>query len=476
MRTLLGLDRPVLWTIERAYAQLRAGGQANTRRTAERVLHRLGLLPPALDARQVRDEEGTAPTPSVLNWQIAEARKRREHVVFAQLARLPSGKRCLHANDGRSARYWVPLSARGIEAALRLLARHLGKSLLIPHGALAASCRELRPPAGMAFALLGYRATRASVRRESRPAPALRGAARALPHLASLEAESIHILREAVAEARRPVMLYSLGKDSSVMLHLARKAFFPAPPPFPLLHVDTLWKFHEMYLFRDEIAARLGMQLIRHVNPEAVARGINPFEHGSAVHTDITKTQGLKQALDAHGFDMVFGGARRDEEASRAKERVFSLRSAAHRWDPKKQRPELWNLYNTRLREGETLRVFPLSNWTEADVWHYVGRERIPVVPLYFARERPVVRRDGRLIIVDDERMPIRAGERIERRSVRMRSLGCYPLSAAIESTAADVGEIVAELRAARFSERQGRLIDADAPASMERKKQEGYF
>ena len=477
MSKLLGLDRASVWTVALAFAHLRAHGHANTRRTAERLLHRLGLSPPALDAAQIRNEEGAAPTPSVLNWQIAQARNRRDHVLFAQLLRLPSGKHCLHANDARGARYWVPMAAARLKAALRRLSRHIGKAcLLVPHHALARQCRVIAPPAGMEYALLGYPATRESVRRESHPAAMTRGAAGNPPYFDDLEAESIYILREAVAEARRPVMLYSLGKDSSVLLHLARKAFFPAPPPFPLLHVDTRWKFHEMCLFRDQVDADLGMPIIRHVNPDAVARDINPFDHGSAAHTEITKTQALKQALDAHGFDMVFGGARRDEEASRAKERVFSLRSATHRWDPKKQRPEPWQLFNTRLREGESLRVFPLSNWTELDIWQYIGRERIPVVPLYFAKERPVVLRDGMLLIVDDARMPIRPGERIERRVVRLRSLGCYPLSAAVESNAGNVREIVAELRGTRYSERQGRLIDADAPSSMERKKQEGYF
>ena len=297
-----------------------------------------------------------------------------------------------------------------------------------------------------------------------------------LSHLERLEAESIHIMREVVAECERPVMLYSIGKDSSVMLHLAVKAFHPARPPFPLLHVDTTWKFREMIAFRDETARRLGMDLIVHVNPDGVAMGISPFVHGSAVHTDIMKTQGLKQALDRYEFDAAFGGARRDEEKSRAKERVFSIRSAQHRWDPKRQRPELWHLYNARKNKGESIRVFPLSNWTELDIWQYIHQQEIPIVPLYFARPRPVVERDGALIMVDDERMPLAPGERPQLRKVRFRTLGCYPLTGAIESEAETLPAIIEEMLVARTSERQGRVIDQDSNASMEQKKQEGYF
>jgi sulfate adenylyltransferase subunit 2 len=297
-----------------------------------------------------------------------------------------------------------------------------------------------------------------------------------LTDLQRLEAESIHILREVVAETERPVMLYSVGKDSAVMLHLARKAFHPAVPPFPLLHVDTTWKFRAMYELRDRVARDSGMQLLVHQNPDALAQGINPFDHGSQVHTDIWKTQGLKQALDLHGFDAAFGGARRDEEKSRAKERVFSFRSAQHRWDPKNQRPELWNLYNCRKGPGESIRVFPLSNWTELDVWQYILQEQIPVVPLYFAAERPVVERSGTLIMVDDERMRLLPGEVPQLRRVRFRTLGCYPLSGAVLSDAADLPAVIREMQLSRQSERQGRLIDFDGAASMERKKQEGYF
>jgi sulfate adenylyltransferase subunit 2 len=299
---------------------------------------------------------------------------------------------------------------------------------------------------------------------------------RRLTHLQRLEAESMHIMREAVAESEHPVMLYSVGKDSSVMLHLAMKAFYPSLPPFPLLHVDTTWKFQEMYTFRDRTVAELGLDLIVYQNPECVRLGINPFDHGSARHTDMWKTEGLKQALDQNQFDLAFGGARRDEEKSRAKERVFSIRSAQHRWDPKRQRPELWRIYNARTNPGETVRVFPLSNWTELDIWQYIHLEEIPIVPLYYAAPRPVVERDGTLIMVDDDRMPMADGEVPEQRSVRFRTLGCYPLTGAIESTADTLTGIIQEMLLTTSSERQGRVIDHDSSGSMEKKKQEGYF
>lgn len=296
-----------------------------------------------------------------------------------------------------------------------------------------------------------------------------------LTHLQRLEAESIHILREVVADAERPVMLYSIGKDSAVMLHLAKKAFYPAPPPFPLLHVDTTWKFQAMYDLRDKAAKAAGMELIVHRNPDAVAQGINPFDHGS-LHTDLWKTEGLKQALDKYGFDAAFGGARRDEEKSRAKERVFSFRTASHRWDPKNQRPELWHLYNARKNKGESMRVFPISNWTELDIWQYILAEGIEIVPLYFAAPRPTVERDGLILMVDDERFRLKPGEAPVERSVRFRTLGCYPLTGAVESEAATLEDVIQEMLLTTTSERQGRAIDHDQAASMEKKKQEGYF
>jgi sulfate adenylyltransferase subunit 2 len=298
---------------------------------------------------------------------------------------------------------------------------------------------------------------------------------RSLTHLEQLEAESIEIMREVVAETEKPVMLYSVGKDSAVMLHLARKAFYPSPPPFPLLHVDTTWKFRAMYELRDRVARESGMELIVYRNPEAERQGINPFDHGS-LHTDMWKTEGLKQALDLHGFDAAFGGARRDEEKSRAKERVFSFRTAQHRWDPKNQRPELWSLYNARKAKGETIRVFPLSNWTELDIWQYIYAENIPIVPLYLAAPRPTVERDGMILMVDDERFPLRRDEQVVERSIRFRTLGCYPLTGAVESEANTLAAVIQEMLVATTSERQGRAIDHDQSASMEKKKQEGYF
>ncbi len=297
-----------------------------------------------------------------------------------------------------------------------------------------------------------------------------------LTHLKQLEAESIHIIREVAAEFQNPVMLYSIGKDSAVMLHLARKAFYPGRLPFPVLHVDTGWKFQAMYEFREKMVKEMDLDLLVHQNPEGVAQGINPFTHGSAVHTDVMKTQGLKQALDKYGFDAAFGGARRDEEKSRAKERVYSFRDKHHRWDPKNQRPELWNVYNGKVHKGESIRVFPLSNWTELDIWQYIYLESIPIVPLYFAAERPVVERNGSLIMVDDERMPLEQGETPEMKQVRFRTLGCYPLTGAVESTAASLPEIIQEMLLTRTSERQGRVIDHDQAGSMEEKKRQGYF
>ena len=297
-----------------------------------------------------------------------------------------------------------------------------------------------------------------------------------MSHLDALEAEAIHIMREVVAEAEKPVMLYSVGKDSSVMLHLARKAFYPGKIPFPLMHIDTMWKFSEMIDFRDKTAKDLGVDLIVHINPEGKEMGMNPFIHGSSKHTDVMKTDGLKQALDKYQFDVAFGGARRDEEKSRAKERIFSFRTSKHRWDPKNQRPELWNLYNSRKNKGESIRVFPLSNWTELDIWQYIHLEKIPIVPLYFSKERPVVERDGTLILVDDERLPLEKGEQPMLKSVRFRTLGCYPLTGAVESEADTLPDIIQEMLLTTTSERQGRTIDHDSNASMEKKKQEGYF
>lgn len=475
---LLGLDTPSVWDTRRASQHLHSIGQAETRRTTERRLHELGILPAELKPENLKDELGRSPTSAVLNWEIEQARSKRKLVLFAQLFHLPGGNDCLHANDARGARYWLPLdksttSSQRLVTAIQNLQRHLDKDLAIfPHGRLANLCRQTPVPAQLGLSLLSYPPT-LDIESQSNRSDST---AKRNPHLKRLEAESIQIIREAAAEAENPTMLYSAGKDSSVMVHLARKAFYPSPPPFPLLHVDTRWKFQEMYLFRDYIARMNGIDMLVHINPQAIDKDINPFDHGSALHTDITKTEGLKQALDKYKFDVVFGGARRDEEKSRAKERIFSLRTQRHCWDPKNQRPELWSLYNTRKSKGESIRVFPLSNWTELDIWQYIYQENIPVVPLYFAKERPVVVRDGMILLVDDARMRLLPSEKIQVKQIRFRTLGCYPLTGAIESHAETLPDIILELINARSSERQGRAIDADTTASMEKKKQEGYF
>jgi sulfate adenylyltransferase subunit 2 len=474
---LLGLDSHKVWDTELAFAHLKARGEAATKRTAERRLNALGLLPQELTFQTLLDECGHAPNRLVLEWAIGQARKRRNRVLFVQLHTLPSGQACLHANDARGARFWVPmvnLCAKSIWEALTELKSHIGKPISVfPHGLLTAYLRTTPSTSDIQFCHQAYRpiiATGLNLMDNMKPH------ATTSPHLKRLENESIHILREAVAEAQNPVMMYSIGKDSGVMLHLARKAFYPAPPPFPLLHVDTRWKFQEMYQFRDFMARESGMELLVHTNPEAIEKNINPFDHGSALHTDITKTEGLKQALDHYKFDVVFGGARRDEEKSRAKERVFSFRTATHRWDPKTQRPELWNLYNTRKSQGESIRVFPLSNWTELDIWQYIYQENIPMVPLYFAKPRPVVVRPEMIMLVDDDRCRLLPGEEVQIKKVRFRTLGCYPLTGAVESEAETVENILLEIINARQSERQGRKIDTDSSGSMEMKKQEGYF
>jgi sulfate adenylyltransferase subunit 2 len=478
---LHGLDAQQIWDTKSAFDQLHSLGLADTKRTAERRLLELKLFPNELNEESLEDELSRPANKVVLKWAVEKARSQRKLILFVQLFPLPSGQACLHANDARGGRYWLPLSSRtsttentteteGILQGLRQLQQHIAKDVAVfPHSTLVGLLRDVQSVEHITLT--------PSVYPPVLNLPTLntqRGTT--TPHLERLEAESIHIIREAVAEAENPVMLYSVGKDSSVMLHLARKAFYPAPPPFPLLHVDTRWKFQEMYLFRNHLAQVSGMDLLVHINPDAIAKDINPFDHGSAMHTDITKTEGLKQALDQHKFDVVFGGARRDEEKSRAKERIFSFRSQTHRWDPKQQRPELWNLFNTKKNRGESIRVFPLSNWTEIDIWQYIHQEHIPIVPLYFAKKRPVVARDGMILMLDDSRFRLLPGEEIIEKVVRFRTLGCYPLSGAIESTASNLPEIILELINARSSERQGRAIDSDASASMEKKKQEGYF
>ncbi len=471
------------WDTQKVHHALQTHGEEQTLRSTERMLEKADWLPGPVGVDSIQDEQGRGLVRLVADHLEAESKSKRIHSLFVQAQRLPSGW-IVMSNDGRGGRRWVfadNLDEQTVLAALDTLAN--GKPAYIwPHGEITGPCRGLVAKAGghqltlasgakITLTLTAYYSTLDLAAYPPSPAREAN-----LTHLDRLEAESIHIMREVIAQAENPVMLYSVGKDSAVMLHLARKAFYPSPPPFPLLHVDTRWKFQAMYDFRDRMAKEVGMDLIVHINPEAIEKDINPFDHGSALHTDITKTQGLKQALDQHGFDVAFGGARRDEEKSRAKERVFSFRTATHRWDPKNQRPELWNLYNGYKNPGESIRVFPLSNWTELDIWQYIYREEIPIVPLYFAAERPVVERDGMIMMVADDRMRLLPGEKIDVRKVRFRTLGCYPLTGAVESSADNLSSIVLELLQSRTSERQGRAIDTDSAGSMEKKKQEGYF
>ena len=481
-----------LWSAAQLSALARAQfGKRLEGRALARLLARADLALPTLAER-------AAATPLLAVWQQSQlapwmraTRRQPGEIIWCGegVIRRPIAARVLLAQTLRGTLAWLPLP-RPFELAswldfLARLATHwpqirgvLWHGIDLHHPALQARAGQLGlrlQAAPQSPAARGGEAG-ASAPKNSPPQPTLRTDAVKLSHLQRLEAESIHIMREVVAEAERPVLLYTAGKDSATLLHIARKAFFPASPPFPLLHIDTTWEFRDMYLMREKIAREQGMQLIVHRNPEALRLGINPFTHGSQIHADLWNTEGLRQALDAHRFDIAFGGARRDEEKSRAKERVFSFRTAQHRWDPKQQRPELWNLYNARKKPGESIRVFPLSNWTELDIWQYILREKVPIVPLYLARERPVVERNGALIMVDDERMPLQPGEVPVLRKVRFRTLGCYPLTAAVESEAETLPAVIDEIFRARSSERQGRLIDHDGPASMERKKQEGYF
>lgn len=475
----------VPWTIGRLHALLKSGGQVLTKRTVERSIASLELLPPPLSIENLADEHRRPIKRHAARHLSLSTRRKRAVSLFVQLHRTPTGQTLIAANDGRNARRWVFLPSADPQEevlidGLRTIIKGIeGQTLLWPHGVLCARLRgladtEARIAADLETALPVYQPVFAP-RLEAGKQNAVRPVA-VFSHLDRLEAESMHILREVVATADKPAMLYSVGKDSSVMLHLAQKAFYPATPPFPLLHIDTGWKFQEMYLFRDRAAADAGMKLIVHRNPEGVASNVNPIDHGSVVHTDVMKTQGLKQALQEGGFDVAFGGARRDEERSRAKERIFSFRSESQRWDPKNQRPEIWNLYNTAIGKGQSIRAFPISNWTELDVWQYIHRERIPVVPLYYAAVRPCVRRDGTLIMLDDDRLQPFDGETVLFTKMRFRTLGCYPLTGGFESDADDPASVILELLKARNSERQGRAIDTDGSASMEMKKQEGYF
>ncbi len=487
-------DSAQYWDTQSIHKLLSSEGAVDNLRATERLLEKTKWLPRPIKSVDVTDEQGRGLIQLVANALESKAKRKRQAIYFLQSSSRGAAH-LLVLNDGRLSRRWrfiddlagrasnKPVEPSQLLAHLEVLCG--GKSALIfPVGDIARTCRELVESNGghqirfdsgvqVTLAMTAYREPDAI---SDYPTFPQSHADAEMTHLDRLEAESIHIMREVVAQAENPVMLYSVGKDSSVMLHLARKAFYPSVPPFPLMHVDTQWKFQAMYAFRDAMAQAVGMDLIVHINPDGIEKDINPFDHGSALHTDVMKTQGLIQALDQHGFEVAFGGARRDEEKSRAKERVFSFRTQAHRWDPKNQRPELWNLYNGCKNKGENIRVFPLSNWTELDIWQYIYREHIPIVPLYFSAERPVIKRDGMLIMVDDDRMRLLPDEEIETRRVRFRTLGCYPLTGAIESNADSLSSIVLELLQSRTSERQGRAIDSDSSSSMEKRKQEGYF
>ena len=474
------------WDTQTAHSFLEEAGATENLRATERFLEKAAWLPAPKKRENVLDERGRSTVELVAKALEDEAKRKRRSFYILQCSRSDDAQ-VLMINDGRMGRRWRFFKGELDNAGLRAHLEHLcpdKSALFFPDGEVTALCRKLvaedgshqwMSPSGhsMTLALTAYRDPQVFM---TYPETSAAGVEGEMTHLDRREAESIHIMREVAAQAENPVMLYSVGKDSSVMLHLARKAFYPSPPPFPLMHVDTRWKFQAMYDFRDAMAKEVGMELIVHINPEGIEKDINPFDHGSALHTDVMKTVGLKQALDEHRFDVAFGGARRDEEKSRAKERVFSFRTSSHRWDPKNQRPELWNLYNGYKNQGESIRVFPLSNWTELDIWQYIYREQIPIVPLYFSAERAVVERDGMLIMVDDDRMRLLPGEKIETRRIRYRTLGCYPLTGAIDSEADSLSSIVLELLQSRTSERQGRAIDSDSSGSMEKKKQEGYF
>lgn len=474
------------WDTQTAHGFLEEAGASENLRATERLLEKAAWLPAPKKRENVLDERGRG-TVQLVAKALEDEAKRKRRSVFTLQCHSTDEAQVLMINDGRMGRRWRffqgELDSSGLRAHLEQLCPDK-PALFFPDGEVTALCRKLiREDGGhqwmsqsghaMTLALTAYRDAQVFVTYPETPTASVEGE---MTHLDRLEAESIHIMREVAAQAENPVMLYSVGKDSSVMLHLARKAFYPSPPPFPLMHVDTRWKFQAMYDFRDAMAKEVGMELIVHINPEGIEKDINPFDHGSALHTDVMKTVGLKQALDEHRFDVAFGGARRDEEKSRAKERVFSFRTSSHRWDPKNQRPEVWNLYNGYKNQGESIRVFPLSNWTELDIWQYIYREQIPIVPLYFSAERAVVERDDMLILVDDDRMRLLPGEKIETRRIRYRTLGCYPLTGAIDSEADSLSSIVLELLQSRTSERQGRAIDSDSSGSMEKKKQEGYF
>ena len=476
------------WDTGAVHEVLRQDASEHTLRTTERLLESSGLLPACLKLEDIRDENGRSPISKVITQLDKQARQKRFLSLVIQQHRAEQSGWVLFANDGRMGRRWLYLDdiadPQSLLAALKTLAGD--KNLAVwPHGQLTVSIRaladanrghDIKLESGNIIRLGTVAYQGESVKLTPYSGFKSAAAGEQLSSLDRLEAESIYIIREAMSQADNPVMLYSLGKDSSVMLHLAKKAFFPRPPPFPLLHIDTRWKFQAMYDFRDDMAKTSAMDLIIHVNQEGVDKDINPFDHGSALHTEVMKTGGLIQALDKYGFDLAFCGARRDEEKSRAKERIFSLRTPTHGWDPKNQRPEIWNLYNSHKNKDESIRVFPLSDWTELEIWQYIYRENISILPLYFAVERPVVKRDGMYLMVDDDRCELFDNENIKIKKVRFRTLGCYPLSGAIESDADDLPSIILELLQSKQSERQGRTVDHDSSDAVEKKKLAGYF
>ena len=469
------------WDTDSHYKLLAQKKIFKTKRSYERWVEKEDFLPHNLNLENYKDALGDRINSLIQNYFIQEYERQRKLILFIQYFESKNHK-FIFANDRRKGRLWVKVKSNKIEdiyEGIKYFSKLRKKNIiLLPNQDLLSKFQEFQIPVTknkyqIEFPNYIFQAT------EIDPTKTIFTKSFSLrqnSYLSDLEAESIHIIREVVSETKNPVMLYSVGKDSSVMLHLAQKAFYPSPPPFPLMHVDTRWKFKEMYLFRNWMAKKSNMKLITHINPEGIKSNINPFDHGSSVHTDIMKTQGLKQALDQYQFDAAFGGARRDEEKSRAKERIFSFRTATHQWDPKNQRPELWNLYNAKVNKSESIRVFPLSNWTELDIWQYIYQEQIPIVPLYFAKTRPVIQREGMIMMVDDDRLNLQPHEKIELKKIRFRTLGCYPLTGAIESEADSLESIVLELLQSKTSERQGRAIDADASNSMEKKKLEGYF
>ena len=469
------------WDTDSHYKLLAQKKIFKTKRSYERWVENEDFLPHNLNLENYKDALGDRLNSLIQNYFIQEHERQRKLILFIQYFESKNHK-FIFANDRRKGRLWVKVKSNKIEdiyEGIKYFSKLRKKNIiLLPSQDLLSKFQDFQIPVTknkyqIEFPNYIFQAT------EIDPTKTIFTKSFSLrqnSYLSDLEAESIHIIREVVSETKNPVMLYSVGKDSSVMLHLAQKAFYPSPPPFPLMHVDTRWKFKEMYLFRNWMAKKSNMKLITHINPEGVKSHINPFDHGSSVHTDIMKTQWLKQALDQYQFDAAFGGARRDEEKSRAKERIFSFRTATHQWDPKNQRPELWNLYNAKVNKSESIRVFPLSNWTELDIWQYIYQEQIPIVPLYFAKTRPVIQREGMIMMVDDDRLNLQPHEKIELKKIRFRTLGCYPLTGAIESEADSLESIVLELLQSKTSERQGRAIDADASNSMEKKKLEGYF